>query len=92
MYRQVLDGIAVNNLVKLPNIPDYHLMVGSAECLAPLPLIIDNMSGIPNEIVQNMHDLSEMSNEDIKQSIENNELEINDFNWNMALIGSGLGV
>lgn len=92
MYRQILDNIAVNSLVKAPNIPDFHLMVGSAEFLAPLPVMFENTAQIPTEIVNNMNDLSGMDNEDIKNAIAENELEINDFNWNMALIGSGLGV
>ena len=31
-------------------------------------------------------------NEEIQEMIANNDLEVNDLNWNLALLGSGLGV
>ena len=92
MYRQVIDRFALNQLIKNPNIPDFHLMVGSAEILDSLPLLVYKNASIPSEIAGNMKITEEKTNEEIEQMISNNELEVNDLNWNLALLGSGLGV
>lgn len=91
-YRGIINGIALNTLIKNPNIPDFHLMVGSAETLAPLPLLVYENARVPAEVVQTMNMVSDKSSEEIEQAIANNQLEVNDLNWNIALIGSGLGV
>ena len=91
-YRNVIDKFALNTLSKLPNIPDFHLMVGSAECLNSLPLLVYKNASIPKEVVENMNDAKEYSLQDISEAVAENQLEINDLNWNLALIGSGLGV
>lgn len=39
-YKKVLNAHACNVLFKKPSIPDFRCMVGSAECLAPLPVLI----------------------------------------------------
>ena len=92
MYRQVIDRFALNQLIKNPIIPDFHLMVGSAEILDSLPLLVYEHASIPSEIAGNMKITEEKTNEEIEQMISNNELEVNDLNWNLALLGSGLGV
>ena len=91
MYRQVLDKFGLQSLVKQPNIPDFHLMVGSAENISPLPLIIVNDYKIPKQVVNNMEALKNVSSEEISKAIADNNLEVNDLNWNLALIGNGLG-
>ena len=92
MYRQVLNGFALNSLAKVPNIPDYHLMVGSAELLDSLPLLVYEKAKIPAGLVTNMKVVKELSNEELNEAIANNELEVNDVSWNLALLGNGLGV
>lgn len=92
MYKNVLNQFALNTLIKKPNIPDFHLMVGSAETLASLPLLVYENARVPVEVVQVMNDAKEKTSEDIELAIANNNLEVNDLNWNLALIGSGLGV
>lgn len=92
MYRQILDSFALQQLYKMPNIPDFHLMVGSAEELAGLPLLVYENAKIPNEIAGNMAINNSKTNEEIQTMIANNDLEVNDLNWNLALLGSGLGV
>lgn len=91
-YRGVINQFARNTLIKAPNIPDYHLMVGSAETLAPLPLLVYATSKIPTQVVENMNDMKDKTSEEIAEAIANNNLEVNDLNWNLALLGSGLGV
>lgn len=91
MYREILDQFGLKSLIKKPNIPDFHLMVGSAECIEPLPLVIMNTYKIPKQIVNNMEELKDVSSEEISKAIADNNLEVNDLNWNLALIGNGLG-
>lgn len=92
-YRQMLDRFALNSLIKLPEIPDFHLMVGSAEMLDGQPITIYEKSNLPATLVQGYTDIQKnMSNDDIAQAIANNTLEVNDLNWNVATIGAGLGV
>ena len=91
MYRQVIDKFGLQSLVKQPNIPDFHLMVGSAENIQPLPLVIVNTYKIPQQVINNMEELKDVSSDDIANAIANNQLEVNDLNWNLALIGNGLG-
>ena len=91
-YRGVINRFALNTLTKSPNIPDFHLMVGNAETLAPLPLLVYEKAKVPSEIVQNMNNMKTKTSEEISEAIADNNLEVNDLNWNIALLGSGLGV
>ena len=91
-YRQVIDKQALNVLIKNPNIPDYHLMVGSAERLDGMPLLVYEQSTIPTSLLNSYGVIKEMNSEDIEQAIADNILEVNDLNFTTALIGSGLGV
>ena len=92
MYRQVIDAFALQSLAKAPSIPDYHLMVGSAEVLDSLPLLVYEKATIPKGLVSNMQELKQLDNEEIQQAIADGELEVNDLNWGLALLGNGLGV
>ena len=89
-YRQVIDRQALNVLVKSPNIPDYHLMVGSAERLDGMPLMVYESSTIPTSLLNSYNNIKEMSSGDIEQAIVENSLEVNDLNFNVALLGLGL--
>ena len=89
-YRQIINGFAFNQLSKLPNIPDFHLMVGSAECLESLPVLVYENATVPNEVVENMKKVNNMTNEEIEQAINDNTLEVNDMNLNLATLGSGI--
>ena len=91
-YKGVINQFALNALIKKPNIPDFHLMVGSAETLAPLPLLVYASAKIPSQVVDNMNDMKDKTSDEIAEAIANNNLEVNDLNWNLALLGSGLGV
>lgn len=90
-YRQTIDRFALNALIKQPNIPDFHLMVGSAETLDGLPLLVYENANIPKAVVNSFQDMQGKTTEEIAEAIANNTLEVNDLNWNVALIGGGLG-
>lgn len=91
-YRNIIDAFALQSVSKMPDIPDYHLMIGSAEEHAPLPLMLYARANVPKQIVQGWDTLKEVTNEDMEYLINNQQLEVNDMNWNMALIGNGLEV
>ena len=90
-YRPILDGFARQSLIKAPNIPDFHLMIGTAECLESLPVLIYANTYVPNEVVENMQKVStlEENNMSVAEAIQNNVLEVNDLNYNVALLGIG---
>lgn len=92
MYRQVIDRFALQSLVKQPNIPDFHLMVGSAEELGTLPILVYKNTDIPKEVVNGLNVYKNMTSDEVAQAIADNNLEVNDINGTIALLGSGLGV
>lgn len=91
IYRKALDHIALGVLYKQPNIPDYHLMIGSAERLDGMPLMIYEQTAVPSVLVGSMNELSKKSSTDIELAIQNNSLEVNDMNMAVIMIGNGLG-
>ena len=91
MYKQSLDMIALGVLLKDPQIPDYHLMVGSAECLDGLPVLINAVQMVPKAINDNMKKVADLEDDQLQYMLENNQLEINDYAGNAAIIGSMIG-
>lgn len=89
-YRQTLDRIALSVLNRTPDIPDYHLMVGSAEELASLPVLIPQHE-IPKEVAHSLTQLNDLDNDTIEKLIDEQSLEINDFNGNTALLAGMIG-
>ena len=89
-YRGVLNNIALSVLTKAPDIPDFHLMVGTAEELDGLPLVIPQTT-IPKKVAENLDNVTTLSNEDIYNSLANNVLEVNDYNGNTAIIAEKIG-
>ena len=89
-YRRVINGIALNVLIKPPEIPDYHLMVGTAEHLDGIPLLV-NQTKIPSKVAENLEKVNTLSNDTIEQAIANNTLEINDFNGNTSVLAGLMG-
>lgn len=89
-YRQMLNAFALNTITKAPNIPDYHLMVGSAEYLEGLPLMVAK-DYVPKQLAKTEAKISNLTDDEIAKAIENNILEPNDFPSNLASIGNGLG-
>ena len=86
-YKQTLNAFALKQLNKPVQIPDYHLMVGSAENLEPLPIMITKQY-VPKEVVIKQADLSKLTDEEIENAINDNVLEVNDLSSiNLLTIG-----
>lgn len=92
MYKGLLNKLALQSMKTAPNIPDFHLMVGSAECHTSLPVLVYQNAKIPADLVLNMKKVQEHTHEELQEMIAYNQLEVNDLNWNLALLGNGLGV
>lgn len=91
-YRSVIDRYALNSLLKLPQIPDFHLMVGSAENLDGIPLLVQKNSAVPHAVAENIKEQSKSTNDELQQKIADNSIEVDDLNFNIATIGDSLGV
>ena len=91
MYQNTLNKIALSVLTKPAQIPDYHLMIGSAECLDGLPLLINPTQMVPKMISDNMQKVSQMDETQLQQMLENNLLEINDYSGNNAVLAGMIG-
>lgn len=89
-YRDVINKIAMSQVATAPNIPDFHLMVGSAECLDGLAILVYKNASVPNTVVQNMQNISDLSNDEIAKKIADGSLEVNDINLNLATLGGGI--
>ena len=72
-----------------PTVPDFHLMVGEAECLSEQSVQVTDVNLLPEYIVEPTKQLYGMSNEDITKAIADGDLSVNDFNFNTAVIGGG---
>ena len=77
-YKGMMNMHAYNVLEKLPDIPDCKLMVGSAEQLAPLPVIFYKKA-IPPQATPLMDNVKNMSYEDMVEGLHSGALSINDF-------------
>ena len=89
-YRQTLDRIALSVLNRSPDIPDYHLMVGTAEELAPLAVLITQHE-VPKEVAQSVTKLNDLDNDTVAKLVDEQSLAINDFNGNTALLAGMIG-
>lgn len=89
MYRNIINAFGLKAMIKNPQIPDYHLMVGSAEELGSLPLLVYTNTSVPKEVVDNMNRVSEMNNEQLYSALAYGGLEVNDLNYNIATLPIG---
>lgn len=89
-YKGIVNAFALQQLVKPVFIPDYHLMVGSSEYLASMPMLVyqDYLDVIPEPLQKN---LTDFSYEQAQTGIENGELTPDDFVGNTFYMGSPLG-
>lgn len=89
-YRAYADAFALQQLLKTPAIPDMKLMVGSAECLEPLPLLIYRDVGLHKaSAVMVNHD--KLSIEEAAEKIASTSLTIDDFPGNTLYLGEPVG-
>lgn len=89
-YRKVLNGIAYKVYKKPVEIPDYHLMIGTAEHLDEIPLLI-SQAKIPSKVAKNIEKIETVTGGDIEQAIADNILEVNDYNGNTAILAGMIG-
>ena len=89
-YRGIIDNIGYNARVKIPQIPDMSLMVGSAENHASIPLILyqDFNTGIPKPLQK---PIEQMKNEDVSQKLNGETYTTNDFVNNDFFLGNAVG-
>lgn len=87
MYRNIINAQGLKALRKPVNVPDYHLMVGNAECLSPLPILVyqDYMTA---EVANILPKTSNMSSEDIQADLKSGKLSIEDFFQNVYPLGN----
>ena len=89
-YRNIINSIALGVLLKNPDMPDYRLMIGTAEQLDSVPLLI-SQTKIPTKVAETLEKTQRMTNEELEQSIANNSLEVNDFSSNTAILSGTIG-
>ena len=89
-YKQNINRQAYNVLNKLPEVPDYHLMIGNAEELNTVPVLVTK-TYVPKYAVKTQADISTATDDEIAYMLENNIIEVNDLNANVMSIGEGLG-
>ena len=90
-YMSMLNLHAFNQLTHLIDVPDHHLMIGSAEDLTPQIAEI-SQAVIPKDVAENLRHLDGLTDEEVNEAIQNNILEVNDFNGNTAIVEELLGV
>lgn len=58
-YGKILNIHMLKNTVVPPRIPDFNLMVGTAECLAPIQMVVPQIKPrVPDALVDNSNNLS----------------------------------
>lgn len=85
-YREMLNRQGLQALVEPVHIPDYHLMVGTAEDLSNQPIMVFK-DYMPKTQAVNIARLENMSYEDIQQNLASGTLTINDFYQNVYPFG-----
>lgn len=89
-YRSIINAFAFGVLYQNPDIPDYRLMVGTAEDLTPQPVLTEQAQ-IPKEIATQLHKYEDMDDEQTYNAIANGILEVNDYNGNTAILAGKIG-
>ena len=89
-YKENINRQALNVLNKLPHMPDYHLMIGDAEELNSVPVLVAK-TYVPKYAVKTHADISTATDDEIAYMLEHNIIEVNHLNANVMSIGEGLG-
>lgn len=87
-YQQKLNAHALAALKKSVDVPDYRLGIGDAEILTPQDVLLPDKM-IPKAIADNLERLKEFDNNEIKELIIENAIEVNDLNANTVSLGIG---
>lgn len=86
VYRPYVNAHGLQQLLKNPDIPDMRLMIGSAEDLEPLPLLLyANLSPVQAPAVMQTYD--NLSIEDVQEKIGATSLTVDDFPGNTLYLG-----
>ena len=85
MYRNIINAIALRQIKKPVEIPDYHLMVGTAEQLKSQP-IVHYVDFMPKSTYDNLPN-PEMTFEEVQQNLASGTLTIDDFFQNVYPLG-----
>lgn len=89
-YKPIVNAIGLDRLIRPIDIPDMRLMVGSAECLEPLPLLIyqDVTTTQGNPLMKPYKDLTL---EEAAEKIGESGLTVDDFPGNTLYLGDPTG-
>ena len=89
-YKPIVNAFALQQLTKPVDIPDFRLMVGSSECLEPLPLLIykDLTVSQGNPV---MKPYEQMSLEEAAEKLQTTGLTVDDFPGNTLYLGDPVG-
>ena len=90
VYRPFINAHGLKALMKKVDIPDYHLMVGSAECLESQNVTIyrDVTTSQGKALLQNYEN---MDYETATQALNGSSLTIDDFPGNTMYLGDATG-
>ena len=86
-YRPVADAQALKILLRNPDIPDPRLMVGYAEALTPLPVLI-YQDVVPPESKAIMAIYDSIPIEQAAEKLEGTSLTVDDFAGEMMFFGN----
>lgn len=85
-YRGMMNRFALNTLIKNPETPDFHLMVGAAEDLAPMPLMIyKDVTGVEVKPL-----IPDAKREDVDLSLQGTTYAQSDFPNNIFWLGAAI--
>lgn len=89
-YRGIINNIGNNQMKKVPEIPDFKLMVGTAEHLASMPVLVysDYVNLIPEPLRK---PLESMSHEEATEKLTNGTVSPNDFVGDVFWLGDAIG-
>ena len=85
-YRQMINGFGLLALGKPCQIPDYHLMIGTAEDLSSQPIMIFE-DAMPKQVASMLPDIRDMDYEDVQSDLASGKLTIDDFFTNVYPLG-----
>lgn len=89
-YKPIANAFALKQLTKRVEIPDMTLMVGSAECLEPLPLLIYKDLGV-KQAPAVMKPYNELTHEQAAETLQGGGLTVDDFPGNTMYLGDAIG-
>lgn len=86
-YRGIVNQIAYNRLTRVPEIPDFHLMVGAAEAHYPVPVLI--YKDVPTEQAKALiRPINEMKREEVDLPLQGTTYTTDDFVTNTFYLGA----